>query len=238
MAPMPTNDHPQPPTPVLTQGSLIVRAGLHRLLAGADDVEIVTSCAGHREIMGAIDERGPEVVVTDIRMPPATPEDVVELAAWLREAHPDVGLVVLSNHADPAFALALLESGAAGRAYLLEERVHDRAELLAAIRTVAAGGSMIDPAILAPLLAARGTEGRNPLVDLTPREREVLGELAKGKSNAAIADALLLSKRAVEKHINSIFLKLDLADATDVSKRVAAALLYRESRDVRAGARG
>jgi DNA-binding NarL/FixJ family response regulator len=144
----------------------------------------------------------------------------------LRETHPAIGVVVLSNYAEPAYALALLESGSEGRAYLLKERVHDRGQLVAAIEAVAAGGSVLDSKIVEPLVAAKLQRERSPLAELTGREREVLAEIAKGKSNAAIADALVLTKRAVEKHINSIFLKLNLSYSEDVSKRVTATLLF------------
>ena len=144
----------------------------------------------------------------------------------LRERHPDIGVVLPSNYAEPAYAMALLESGSEGRAYLLTERIHDRAQLVAAIEAVAAGGSVLDPKIVEPLVAAKVRVERSPLAALTEREREVLAEIAKGKCNAAIADTLVLTKRAVEKHINSIFLKLGLAFADDVSKRVKATLMF------------
>jgi DNA-binding NarL/FixJ family response regulator len=164
--------------------------------------------------------------VTDIRMPPTGTDEGIRLAALLRNDHPDIGVVVLSNYAEPAYALALLESGSEGRAYLLKERVHDRAQLVAAIESVAAGGSMLDSKIVEPLVAAKLRAERSPLAALTGREHEVLAEIAKGKSNAAIADTLVLTKRAVEKHINAIFLKLNLSYAEDVSKRVKATLLF------------
>jgi len=164
--------------------------------------------------------------VTDIRMPPTGTDEGIRLAAQLREQYPDIGVVILSHYAEPAYALALLESGSEGRAYLLKERVHDHAHLVAAIESVAAGGSVLDSKIVEPLVAAKLRIERSPLATLTGREREVLAEIAKGKNNAAIADTLVLTKRAVEKHINSIFLKLDLSYAEDVSKRVKATLLF------------
>ena len=171
------------------------------------------------------------MVVTDIRMPPTSTDEGIRAAVLLREQHPDIGVVVLSNYAEPAYAMALLESGSEGRAYLLKERVHDRAQLVAAIESVAAGGSVLDAKIVEPLVAARSRVERSPLAALTAREREVLAEIAKGKSNAAIADTLVLTKRAVEKHINSIFLKLNLVYAEDVSKRVKATLLFLANAD-------
>jgi DNA-binding NarL/FixJ family response regulator len=137
-----------------------------------------------------------------------------------------MGVLVLSQHTEPAYALALLESGAEGRGYLLKERLHDRAQLVAAIEAVAGGGSVIDPAVVDVLVGARARAERSRLAELTPREREVLAEIAQGKNNAAIAESLVLTKRAVEKHINSIFLKLGLSEAEDVSKRVTAALAF------------
>jgi DNA-binding NarL/FixJ family response regulator len=159
-------------------------------------------------------------------MPPFRGGEGIHVAARLRETHPEIGVVILSQYAEPSFALELLESGSAGRAYLLKERVHDRAQLVAAIESVAAGGSVLDSKIVEPLVAAQLRIERSPVAALSGREREVLAEIAKGKSNAAIADTLVLTKRAVEKHINSIFLKLNLSDAEDVSKRVKATLLF------------
>src|SRR3954468_24652395 len=206
--------------------NLIVREGIGRILGGESDVEIVATCGDLPSLLGAVEREAPEVVVTDIRMPPTNSDEGIQLAARLRETHPDIGVVVLSNYADASYALALMESGSAGRAYLLKERVHHRAQLLAAIESVAAGGSVMDPKIIEPLVAARARAERSPLDELTPREHEVLAKIAEGKSNSAIAEDLVLTKRAVEKHINSIFLKLNLADAEDVSKRVKATLVF------------
>jgi DNA-binding NarL/FixJ family response regulator len=171
------------------------------------------------------EQERPDVVVTDIRMPPSETDEGIRLASELRDRHPEIGVVVLSQFADPVYALALLEQGSDGRAYLLKERVHNRAELTAAIHAVAGGGSMIDPKIVEGLVQLRSRTEGSPLDELTARERQVLGEIAQGKSNTAIAESLFLTKRAVEKHINAIFLKLGLADAQDVSKRVKAALI-------------
>jgi DNA-binding NarL/FixJ family response regulator len=206
--------------------SLIVREGIAQLLAAHPDIEVVASCQDLDSLLAAVDDERPDVVVTDIRMPPTHTDEGIRLAALLRERHPDVGVVVLSNYAEAGFALALLESGSEGRAYLLKERIHSRTQLAAAIQSVAAGGSVMDPKIVEPLVAAKSRAVRSPLAELTAREREVLSEIAQGKSNAAIADSLVLTKRAVEKHINSIFLKLNLSDSEDVSKRVKAALLF------------
>jgi DNA-binding NarL/FixJ family response regulator len=210
----------------LADDSLIVREGVAQILAGESEMRVVASCGDLPSVLEAVEAERPDVVVTDIRMPPTSTDEGIRLATLLREEHPDIGVVVLSNYAEPAYALALLESGSEGRAYLLKERVHDRAQLVAAIESVAAGGSMLDSKIVEPLVAAKLRIERSPVAGLTGREREVLAEIAKGKSNAAIADSLVLTKRAVEKHINSIFLKLDLSYAEDVSKRVKATLLF------------
>jgi DNA-binding NarL/FixJ family response regulator len=211
---------------VLADDSLIMREGVARILADQPEVRIVASCGDLPSLLEAVDSERPDVVVTDIRMPPTGTDEGIRVAAQLRETHPKIGVVVLSQYADPAYALALLESGSEGRAYLLKERVHDRAQLVAAIEAVAAGGSVLDSKIVEPLVAAKLQAERSPLAALTEREREVLAEIAKGKSNAAIAGTLVLTKRAVEKHINSIFLKLDLSYTEDVSKRVMATLLF------------
>jgi DNA-binding NarL/FixJ family response regulator len=210
----------------LADDSLIVREGVGQILATEPELHVVASCGDLPSLMAAVESERPDVVVTDIRMPPTGTDEGIRLAAQLRETHPEIGVVVLSQYADPAYALALLESGSEGRAYLLKERVHDRAQLVAAIQAVAAGGSVLDSKIVEPLVAAKLQAERSPLTELTEREREVLAEIAKGKSNAAIADTLVLTKRAVEKHINSIFLKLDLSYTEDVSKRVKATLLF------------
>ncbi|HMI69914.1 MAG TPA: response regulator transcription factor [Solirubrobacteraceae bacterium] len=212
--------------------SLIVREGIAQLLDGHPDIEVVASCQDFDSLIAAVDDELPDVVVTDIRMPPTHTDEGIRLAALLRERHPDVGVVVLSNYAEAGFALALLDSGSEGRAYLLKERIHSRTQLAAAIQSVAAGGSVMDPKIVEPLVTAKSRAVRSPLTELTAREREVLSEIAQGKSNAAIADSLVLTKRAVEKHINSIFLKLNLSDSEDVSKRVKATLLFLADVDV------
>jgi DNA-binding NarL/FixJ family response regulator len=211
----------------LAEDSFIVREGIAQVLSDhRGDIEVVALCEDVDTLLRAIDVQRPDVVVTDIRMPPTSTDEGIRLAATLRATHPRTGVVVLSNYADPAYALALLESGSEGRAYLLKERVHDRSQLVSAIHTVAAGGSVMDPKIVEPLMHSRARAERSPLAELTSREREVLSQIAQGLSNAAIAESLVLTKRAVEKHINSIFLKLNLSGAEDVSKRVKATLLF------------
>jgi DNA-binding NarL/FixJ family response regulator len=213
----------------MADDSLIVREGIRQLLAAQPDVEVVAMCSDLDSLLEVAHEKRPDVVITDIRMPPTHTDEGIRAAAELHETEPDIGVVVLSQFADPTYALALLESGSDGRAYLLKERVHDRDELMSAIRSVTDGGSVIDPKIVEGLVAARADADSSPLSDLTPREHEVLAEIAQGKSNTAIAESLVLTKRAVEKHINSIFLKLNLSDAEDVSKRVKATLMFLSS---------
>ena len=211
---------------VLAEDNLLVREGLQQLLGMAADLDLVAACADMEALLETIERERPDVVLTDIRMPPSRTDEGVQVAARLRETHPSMGVVVLSQYSEPAYVLKLLETGSDGRGYLLKERVHDRGQLSTAVRTVAAGGSVIDPKIVEVLVTARARAERSPLNQLTPREREVLAEIAEGKSNPAIAESLVLTKRAVEKHINAIFLKLGLADSQDVSKRVKAALLF------------
>jgi DNA-binding NarL/FixJ family response regulator len=210
----------------LAEDSLIVREGIQQLLASDADVEIVVSCEDLDSLIEAIEADPPDVVLTDIRMPPSETDEGIQVAARLRESHPQIGVVVLSQYSDPGYALALLESGSDRRAYLLKERVHDRGQLISTIRTVSEGGSVIDPKIVEVLVAAKSRADQSPLAELTPRESEVLSEIAQGKSNTAIADSLVLTKRAVEKHINSIFTKLGLADEEDIAKRVKATLMF------------
>jgi DNA-binding NarL/FixJ family response regulator len=211
---------------VLADDSLIVREGIHQLLEQEDGIEVVALCGDLDEVSEAVHAFQPDVVVTDIRMPPSNTNEGIRLAKDLRASSPTIGVVVLSQFSEPEYVLSLLDSGSDRRAYLLKERVRARAELRSAIEVVADGGSVIDPKIVEVLVTAKAQAKASPLAELTPREREVLAEIAQGKSNTAIAESLVLTKRAVEKHINSIFLKLGLAGAEDVSKRVTAALLF------------
>jgi DNA-binding NarL/FixJ family response regulator len=210
----------------LADDSLLIRAGLEQILAGEPEIDLVASCADVDELLDAVSASDVDVVLTDIRMPPTMSDEGIQLASRLREVAPKVGVLILSNYGDAHYALELLESGAERRGYLLKERIHDRAQLRAAILSIARGGSMMDPKIVDGLVAERLRREGSPLASLSPREREVLAEIAQGKNNAAIAESLVLTKRAVEKHINSIFLKLDLALGDDVNKRVKAALLF------------
>jgi DNA-binding NarL/FixJ family response regulator len=211
---------------VVAEDSLLVREGLEQLLASSTTVEVVASCGDVDSLLEAVERERPDVVLTDIRMPPTRTDEGIRVASRLREAHPDTGVIILSQYSEPAYVLELLHLGSDRRGYLLKERLTDRGELISAIDAVARGGSMIDPKIVEVLVAARTRAEHSPLRDLTAREREVLAEIATGKSNSAIAESLVLTKRAVEKHINSIFLKLGLASSDDVSKRVTATLLF------------
>ena len=216
---------------VVADDHLLVREGIRRLLETQPDFEIAAVCEDLDSLLAAVDAERPDVVVTDIRMPPGNADEGIQAAERIRETHPDVGVVVLSQYANPAYALALLESGSARRSYLLKERVQDVEQLVSAIRTVAQGGSVIDPKVVDALVAdnARGDESR--LNQLTPRERDVLREMAMGKSNAAIGESLFLAERSVEKVIHSIFLKLGLTWETSVHKRVKAVILYLSESD-------
>ena len=211
---------------VVAEDSLIVREGLRQLLAASPNVDVVAAYGDVQAVLDAVDRDRPDVVLTDIRMPPSNTDEGIRLANHLREGRPSTGVVVLSQYAEPPYVLALLESGSDRRGYLLKERIHDRGQLVSAIETVARGGSVIDPKIVEVLVEASARTDSSPLAELTPRERDVLAEMAEGKSNAAIAESLVLTKRAVEKHINSIFMKLGLAASEDVSKRVKATLLF------------
>ncbi len=216
---------------IVAEDSLLVREGVAKLLGEQEGVEVVALCADYDELMAAVDEVSPDVVLTNIRMPPTGTDEGIRAASELRESHPDLGVVVLSQYADPAYALALLESGSEGRAYLLKERVSEPDQLLGAVRDVARGGSVVDPKVVEALVAARSRSRTSPLEHLTPREGEVLAEIAQGKNNAAVALALGLSDRAVEKHINSLFAKLGLSEEPDIHRRVKAVLLYLAEHD-------
>ena len=216
---------------VAAEDSYVVREFLTTTLESAPEVDLLAVCSNRTELEAAITSEVPDVVVTDIRMPPTGREEGIAVATSLRESHPDVGVVVLSQYAEPEYALALLASGSGRRAYLLKERIRNREQLIGAIEAVADGGSVIDPKIVDVLIEAKARPGRSALAELTPRERELLAEIAAGKSNGAIAETLVLTKRAVEKHVNSIFSKLGLPEDQDVSRRVKATLIYLSETD-------
>jgi DNA-binding NarL/FixJ family response regulator len=211
---------------VLAEDSFLVREGVRRLLETQPDLEVAAVCGDLESLRAAIENERPDVVVTDIRMPPGGEDEGIQAAKALRETHPEVGVVVLSQYATPSYALALLEGGSERRAYLLKERVQDLDQLVAAIRAVADGGSVIDPKVVEALVAENARVEESPLNELTPRERDVLREMAEGKNNAAIAESLFLTERSVEKVIHSIFLKLGLTWEPAVHKRVKAVIFY------------
>ena len=210
----------------LADDSFLMREAVHQVVEHQAALEIVADCADGASLLEEVDRLRPDVVVTDVRMPPSGDDEGIRVAQTLRETHPEIGVVVLSHYAEPRYGLELFADGAAGRAYLLKDRVHDGRELEAAIEVVARGGSMIDPEMVRLLLENEERRHQSPLAELTPREREVLAAMASGKSNAAIAQDLVLTKRAVEKHVGAIFLKLGLPGEDVVSRRVAAVLLY------------
>jgi DNA-binding NarL/FixJ family response regulator len=211
---------------VLAEDHYLVREGVRRLLETRPEFEVVAVCDDLTSLLAAVDSEQPDVVVTDIRMPPGETDEGIQAAERLRETNPDLGVVVLSQYAEPKYVLALLDGGSGGRAYLLKERVDDLEQLAGAIHAVAEGGSVIDSKVVEGLVAetARGEE--SPLAQLTARERDVLREMAEGKNNAAIAEAFVLTERSVQKVIHSIFLKLDLTWEAAVHKRVKAVILY------------
>jgi DNA-binding NarL/FixJ family response regulator len=211
---------------VVAEDSFLVREAVTRLLAEEPDIVPVAAVADEATLLATIEAEVPDVVVTDIRMPPTGEEEGIRVAAKLRESHPDIGVVVLSQYAEPTYVLQLLDSGSARRAYLLKDRVHRRGQLVDAVRAVHRSESYIDPKIVELLVQSRTRSASSPLSELTPRERETLAEIAQGKSNEAIAETLVLTKRAVEKHINAIFMKLNLTGSSDVSSRVKAALMF------------
>jgi DNA-binding NarL/FixJ family response regulator len=214
---------------VLAEDNALLRAGLARLVETAGDLSLVGTAADLPALQALVETAKPDVVVTDIRMPPSHTDEGISVAARLRTERPEIGVLLLSQYAEAAYALALLAEGTARRGYLLKERVADGDELTEAIRRVADGGSVIDPTVIEGLVAANRA-APSELDRLTPRELQVLGEMAQGKSNAAIAAALVLSERAIEKHTNSIFSKLGLSEERDLNRRVSAVLVYLQNR--------
>ncbi|HYB17095.1 MAG TPA: response regulator transcription factor [Streptosporangiaceae bacterium] len=210
----------------LAEDNVLLREGVSRLVAANEDFELVGVASDLPQLLALVSEHAPDVVVTDIRMPPTGTDEGIRAAAWIRENHPRVGVVVLSQYSAPRYAVALLEHGSAGRAYLLKERVGSVDELARAIRIVAQGGSVIDHTVVDELVQARSRERTSGLSSLTARETQILAEMAQGKSNSAIAAAVSVSERAVEKHTNSIFAKLGLTEEKDVNRRVKAVLVY------------
>ena len=207
---------------VVGEDSFIAREGIVSILGVLEGVELVEASDDLDALREAVARTSPDVVLTDIRMPPTNTDEGIRFAAELRASHPEIGVVVLSQHAEPRYATALFRDGSDRRAYLLKERIRDQAELSRALHEVAAGGSLVDSRIVDKLVSGRGAQ----LGSLTPRQLQILALIAEGRSNSSIASRLGITKRAVERQINAIFLRLDLGEPKDVSRRVKAALLY------------
>jgi DNA-binding NarL/FixJ family response regulator len=211
---------------VLAEDSYLVREGVRRLLETDPGIELTSCCIDLEGLLAAVERDRPDVVVTDIRMPPGNTDEGIRAAALLRDTHPELGVVVLSQHDEPEYALRLFEKGSARRAYLLKDSLNDPAHLTGAVREVARGGSVVDPKVVEALVAARARQHNSRIQELTERERDVLSQMAQGRNNDTIAERLYLSVRMVEKHINAIFSKLRLSEETDVHRRVKAVLIY------------
>ena len=212
---------------VVADDNYLVREGLASLLAEVEGIDVVAAAADLDSLLRSVTADLPDVVLTDIRMPPTNTNEGIQAAKRIRSEHSEVGVVVLSQYVEEDYVFELLADGAAGMGYLLKERVTDLDELVRALLEVARGGSVLDTLVVEALLARRGSDG--PLLGLTDREREVLQEMATGRNNAAIAKSLFMSDRAVEKHIGSVFQKLGLIDEHEVSRRVMAVLVYLEA---------
>ena len=210
---------------VVVDDSLLVREGILRLLEFDPGTEVVAACGDPVQALGAVEQARPDVVLTDIRMPPTHTDEGIALAHKLRDLHPDVGVVVLSQHVSPEYAIGLLDRGSAGRGYLLKDRLHDLQTLSGALADVATGGCRVDPLVVQALASERPQAG-SLLDQLTPRENEILADIAEGANNQAIADRRVLTRRAVEKHASSILQKLGLTDDPDGNRRVKAVLVY------------
>ena len=223
--------HPRMIRVVFAEDNYLVREGTAALLATSDEVELVGTATDRDGLLAAVEELAPDAVLTDIRMPPTETNEGIEAAKTIRATHPEIGVVVLSQFAEEEYAYELLKDGAAGLGYLLKERVADVDELVRALGEVARGGSVLDPKVVEALVAAKDRMAHSPLSSLTDREREVLSHMAQGENNAAIAKSLFLTERAVEKHINSLFHKLDLTEEPDVHRRVMAVLAFLRETD-------
>ncbi len=227
----PPSSPPPPPAKsalrvLIADDSYLIREGLRQLLALAPSIHVVGQCVDAPSLLAAVDADPPDVVITDIRMPPTQTDEGMQIARRLRQTHPGVGVVVLSQHESAQYAADLLECGAKGRGYLLKDRIHDLDHLVSTLTDVAAGECRIDARLVDDLLARQRRRQRSPLAELTPRQREIMADIAQGKSNLAIARDRGLTQRAVEKHVSEIFGRLGLANDETVSRRVQATLLY------------
>jgi DNA-binding NarL/FixJ family response regulator len=211
---------------VVAEDHALLREGLRTMIESTGEVDLVATCSDLPGLLAAVDEHRPDVVLTDIRMPPGRSDEGVRAAEHCRRAYPTMGVVLLTQYVDPGYVRTLLRQGTDGRGYLLKERVADVDELVAALRTVAGGGSVMDPKVVEALVNAKSRRGDADLGRLSARELEVLGEMAQGRNNAAIAASLFITQRAVEKHINSIFAKLGVGMEDEAHPRVRAVLLY------------
>ena len=210
---------------VVADDNFLVRAGVCRLLDQEVDIDVVAQCVDYDDLIATAMRERPDVVLTDIRMPPTGTDEGIRAAQYLRQEVPTTGVVLLSQYAEPEYVRVLLGQGTEGRAYLLKERVAELDDLLLAIREVAKGGSVIDPKVVEAMLQTKVNSGGD-IDRLTPREMDVLSGMAAGQTNAAIAESLVLSRKAVEKHINSIFSKLGLTGDEESHPRVRAVLMY------------
>ncbi|WP_246632260.1 response regulator transcription factor [Pseudonocardia nigra] len=210
---------------VLAEDSYLVREGTRHLLAETGEIEVLAAVGTAVELLDAVRRLGPDAVLTDIRMPPGNATDGIAAAHAIRRGHPAIGVVVLSQYAAPAYAAQLFAEGSAGYGYLLKDRVGDPDEVIAALRAVVAGRCVVDPQVVEGILS-RTRAPRSPLSRLTPRELEVLGQMAQGRANPGIAKALALSESAVEKHVGTIFHKLGLVAEPELHRRVAAVLVF------------
>ncbi|MEO0491954.1 MAG: response regulator transcription factor [Actinomycetota bacterium] len=210
---------------VVAEDDVLLRSGVVALLRTVDGIEVAGEAGSLSELLDLVDECRPDVVVTDVRMPPNQSDEGIEAARRIRASSPDTGVVVLSQHAEPEYVLSVFEAGNDRLGYLLKENVSSREALTSAVNTVADGGSVVDPSLVSVLVSARSTK-RTGLDGLTPRERDVLALIAEGLNNAAIAQRLSLGDRAVSKHINSIFSKLGLGSEPDAHRRVRAVLMW------------
>ena len=211
---------------VFAEDNFLVRQGTAALLGELEEIELVAVVEDPVSLLAAVDEHGPDAVLTDIRMPPSFTTEGIDAAKRIRAEHPDTGVVVLSQYVEEDYAFDLLQNGVAGLGYLLKERISEVDELLRALHEVARGGSALDPKVVEGLLARQTSRTASPLLGLTDREREVLQEMATGRSNASIAKTLYMSERAVEKHITSLFQKLGLSEEGEVNRRVSAVLAF------------